>query len=221
MSPRGRPLVPRVRENIPKAEDGPALSRDDDGAMEYEETAIPGLIHFRPTPHVDDRGFFCRTFDADVARRAGLDPHAFVQDSMSRSSYGVVRGLHVRVGQGEGKLVRCSQGEIFDVVVDLRPGSPTHLSWESFELDGRSQCSIFIPPGCAHGFQVLSDTADTSYRIDREHDPTTGLTVAWDDPCLGIPWPLEPTAMSDADRMASSSSELTDALARVPGWSYA
>lgn len=220
MAPRRRQPVPRVRENIPKAEDGTAPSRDEDGEMEFEETAIPGLVRFRPTPHLDDRGFFCRTFDAGVARRAGLDPHAFVQDSMSRSGYGVVRGLHVRVGRGEGKLVRCSQGTIFDVVVDLRPGSPTHLSWESFELDGDTQCSIFIPPGCAHGFQVLSDTADTSYRIDREHDPTAGLTVAWDDPQLGIPWPLEPTVISDGDRDARPLAELRDALARVPGWSF-
>jgi dTDP-4-dehydrorhamnose 3,5-epimerase len=186
--------------------------------MEFEETAIPGLIHFRPAPHVDERGFFSRTFDADVARRAGLDPGGFVQDSMSRSRYGVLRGLHVRVGDGEGKLVRCSHGTIYDVVVDLRRGSPTYLRWESFELDGTTQCSIFIPPGCAHGFQVLTDSADTSYRIDREHDPSAGLTIAWDDPRLGIPWPLEPTAMSDADRHARPSCELADALARAPRW---
>src|SRR4249920_536575 len=93
---------------------------------------ITGALTFRPVPHPDERGFFCRTFDADVLRTAGLDPAAFVQHSLSRSVRGVVRGLHVRRGDGEAKLVRCSYGAIFDVVVDLRPASPTHGNWESF-----------------------------------------------------------------------------------------
>jgi dTDP-4-dehydrorhamnose 3,5-epimerase len=170
--------------------------------VEVEETSIPGLLLFRPTPHPDERGFFSRTFDADVARRAGLDPAAFVQDSLSRSHRGVVRGLHVRLGEGEAKLVRCSSGAIFDVVVDLRPGSPTRLTWAGFELDGVSQASLFVPAGCAHGFQALSEPADISYRIDRRHEPGVGLTIAFDDPDLGIPWPMTPTAMSPADRDA-------------------
>src|SRR4029453_6257006 len=144
--------------------------------MEATTVSIPGVIVFTPQPHIDRRGFFSRTFDSEVARRAGVDPAAFVQDSMSRSAKGVVRGLHVRVGDGENKLVRCSAGAIFDVVVDLRPASPTFRQWLSFDLNGDNQRSVYIPAGCAHGFQALTEPADTSYRIDSEHDASEDLT---------------------------------------------
>lgn len=183
--------------------------------MDASQTAIPGLLVFTPQPHVDPRGFFSRTFDVDVARRAGLDPTAFVQDSVSRSAQGVIRGLHLRVGLGENKLVRCSSGAIFDVVVDLRPSSPTFRQWLSFDLDGTSQRSLYVPAGCAHGFQALTEPADTSYRIDREHDPSEDLTIAYDDPELAVPWPLPLTIMSDNDRAAPPLSRLGDALAKV------
>jgi dTDP-4-dehydrorhamnose 3,5-epimerase len=124
---------------------------------------------FEPSPHVDERGFFCRTFDADVMRAAGIDPAAFVQDSLSRSARGAVRGLHVRRGDGEAKLVRCSYGAIFDVIVDLRPASPTYRNRESFELRDDEQTSLYVPAGCAHGFQALTDPADVFYSIDRPH----------------------------------------------------
>jgi dTDP-4-dehydrorhamnose 3,5-epimerase len=163
---------------------------------------IAGALLFRPAPHVDERGFFSRTFDADIARAAGIEPGWFVQDSISRSARGVVRGLHIRRGRGEAKLVRCSFGAIFDVVVDLRPGSATYLHWESFELDDRSQTSLFIPAGCAHGFQARTDPADVCYRIDRPHDPTEDVSVAFDDPDLAIPWPLPVSAISRRDRLA-------------------
>jgi dTDP-4-dehydrorhamnose 3,5-epimerase len=186
--------------------------------MRFATTAIPGLIEFVPTPHRDERGFFSRTFDAAVAREAGLDPDAFVQDSQSRSAHRVVRGLHLRLGRGEGKVVRCAHGRVFDVVVDLRPASPAYRTWLSFTLDGDLQNSIFIPPGCAHGFQVLTETADTAYRIDRPHDPAEDLTIAYDDPELAIPWPLPPGVMSAADRSAPPLAELTDRLGDVtPG----
>jgi dTDP-4-dehydrorhamnose 3,5-epimerase len=183
--------------------------------MRWSTTAIAGVIEFTPTPFRDDRGFFSRTFDADVALEAGIDPDGFVQDSMSRSRRGVVRGLHVRVGDGESKLVRCSYGRVFDVVVDLRPGSPTHLQWLSVVLDGEQQNSVYIPAGCAHGFQALTDTADTSYRIDRRHDPSEDLTIAHDDPQLAVPWPLPVTAMSRSDSAALPLAQLTAALAGI------
>jgi len=183
--------------------------------MEYANTAISGLIRFTAPLHRDERGFFSRTFDAAVAREAGLEPDEFVQDSLSRSQRGVVRGLHIRLGHGEGKLVRCSHGAIYDVVVDLRPGSPTYRTWLSFDLDGDSQDSIYIPPGCAHGFQALTEPADTSYRINRPYDPSSGLTIAYDDPELAIPWPLPVTLMSEADRHAEPLSELGDRLREV------
>lgn len=183
--------------------------------MRASTTEIPGLLLFTPQPHRDARGFFSRTFDADVAREAGVDPGSFLQDSVSRSARGVVRGLHVRVGAGEGKLVRCSSGAIFDVVVDLRPGSPTFRRWVSFDLDGDTQRSIFVPPGCAHGFQALTEPADTSYRIDRAHDPAEDLTIAHDDPELGIGWPLPVSLQSANDAGAPPLAALEQQLARI------
>lgn len=165
---------------------------------------IAGALLFRPTPHVDERGFFSRTFDAEVIRSAGIDPAAFAQDSLSRSRRGVVRGLHIRRGDGEAKLVRCSYGAIFDVVVDLRPASPTYRNWESFELRDEDQVSLYIPAGCAHGFQALTGPADVSYRIDRPHDPSEDVSIAFDEPELAIPWPLPVSLISKRDRAALS-----------------
>jgi dTDP-4-dehydrorhamnose 3,5-epimerase len=173
---------------------------------------IAGAMLFMPTPHFDERGFFCRTFDMDSVRAAGIDPAGFTQDSVSRSSRGVVRGLHVRRGNGEAKLVRCSYGAIFDVIVDLRPSSPTYGNWESFELRGDAQESLYVPAGCAHGFQALTEPADVSYRIDRPHDPVEDVLIAFDDPDLAISWPLPVTAMSQRDRLAPPLSAVAQLL---------
>jgi dTDP-4-dehydrorhamnose 3,5-epimerase len=163
---------------------------------------ITGAFVFRPEPHTDERGFFSRTFDADVGREAGIDPDGFAQDSQSRSRRGVIRGMHLRRGAGEAKLVRCSYGAVFDVIVDLRPGSSTYGNWESFELRDTEQVSLYVPAGCAHGFQALTEPADVCYRIDRPHDPAEDVSIAFDDPELAIPWPLPVTLMSDRDRAA-------------------
>ena len=183
--------------------------------VDVTTVTIPGLLLFTPTPHRDLRGFFSRTFDAESARAAGLDPARFLQDSLSRSARGVVRGLHLRVGAGESKLVRCSSGAIFDVVVDLRPWSPTYRQWMSFALDGDTQRSLYIPAGCAHGFQALTEPADTEYRIDRAHDPAEDLTIAHDDPELAVPWPLPISLMSPRDRAARPLRDLTAELSRL------
>jgi len=164
---------------------------------------IAGALLFTPTPHADERGFFSRTFDAEIGRTVGIEVGSFSQDSISRSRAGVVRGLHLRSGRGEAKLVRCSYGAVYDVIVDLRPDSPTFRNWKSFELRGDEQVSVFVPAGCAHGFQALTDPADVSYRIDRPHDPSEDVTIAFDDPELGIPWPLPITVMSQRDLRAS------------------
>jgi dTDP-4-dehydrorhamnose 3,5-epimerase len=153
---------------------------------------------------MDERGFFSRTFDADVMRSVGIDPASFVQDSLSRSRRGVVRGMHVRRGAGEAKLVRCSFGAIFDVVVDLRLGSSSYRNWEGFELRDDEQVSLYVPAGCAHGFQALTDPADVSYQINRPHDPSEDVSIAFDDPDLAIPWPLPVSVMSGRDREAPS-----------------
>jgi dTDP-4-dehydrorhamnose 3,5-epimerase len=173
---------------------------------------IAGALTFRPTPHLDERGFFCRTFDADVLCAAGIDPAAFVQHSLSRSVRGVVRGLHVRRGDGEAKLVRCSYGAVFDVILDLRPTSPTHRNWQSFELRDEEQVTLYVPAGCAHGFQALTETADLSYMIDRAHDPSEDVSIAFDDPGLAIPWPLPVTIMSLRDRLAPPLADVTRLL---------
>ena len=178
---------------------------------------IAGALLFQPAPHVDERGFFSRTFDAQVMRSAGIDPAAFAQDSISRSRLGVVRGLHIRRGVGEAKLVRCSYGAIFDVVVDLRPTSPTYRNWESFELRDDEQISVYIPAGCAHGFQALTDPADVSYRIDRPHDPSEDVSIAFDDPELAISWPLPVSIMSQRDRVAPSLAVATKLLTILLG----
>jgi dTDP-4-dehydrorhamnose 3,5-epimerase len=175
-------------------------------------TAIDGAYLFEPTPYVDERGFFSRTFDRDVVASVGIDPDGFVQDSVSRSRRGVLRGMHLRSGAGEAKLVRCSFGAVFDVVVDLRPDSPTYLNQGHFELSGETQVTLYVPAGCAHGFQALTDPADVSYRIDRAHDPAEDVSIAFDDPELAIPWPLPVALMSERDRRAPS---LAQALATV------
>lgn len=180
--------------------------------MQVEKTDIEGVLVFVPQPFRDDRGFFSRTFDATAARAAGLDPDAFVQDSQSRSHLGVIRGLHLRRGSGEAKLVRCSYGAIFDVVVDLRPSSPTFRAWRSFRLDDTDHHSLYIPRGCAHGWQALTEPADVCYRIDAEHDPSEDVTVAWDDPELAVTWPLAATVVSERDRTAPRLADVLDQL---------
>lgn len=176
---------------------------------------IVGALLFQPTPHTDQRGFFCRTFDSEIVKEAGIDPSRFIQDSQSRSVRGVVRGMHIRSGAGEAKLVRCSYGAIFDVIVDLRSESPTYRNLESFELRDTEQRSLYVPAGCAHGFQALTDPADVSYRIDRPHDPTEDVSIAFDDPELAIPWPMPTSIMSQRDRSAPSLAAALKLLARA------
>ena len=168
---------------------------------------IEGVYLFEPTPHADERGFFSRTFDREVVASVGIDPDGFAQDSLSRSRKGVVRGMHLRGGAGEAKLVRCSSGAIFDVVVDLRPDSPTFRAVKTFELSGETQVSVYIPAGCAHGFQSLTEISDVSYRIDRPHDPSEDITISYKDPELDISWPLSVTMVSDRDERAPSLGE--------------
>ncbi|GAA0606168.1 hypothetical protein GCM10009534_46160 [Kribbella sandramycini] len=120
--------------------------------------------------------------------------------------------MHIRAGAGEAKLVRCSAGAVLDVVVDLRPGSPTYRQRETFDLTGENQVTIYVPAGCAHGFQALTEPADVSYRIDRAHDPSEDVSIRWDDPELDIHWPLPVTLMSERDLAAPS---LAEAIARL------
>ncbi|MGH9112847.1 MAG: dTDP-4-dehydrorhamnose 3,5-epimerase family protein [Acidimicrobiales bacterium] len=176
--------------------------------MHVRTTTLAGLLVFVPTPHHDQRGFFTRTFDAEVATAHDVDPASFVQDSQSRSRQGVVRGLHLRTGQGEAKLVRCARGAVHDVVVDARPGSSTFGRHEAFRLDDEHFWHVYIPSGLLHGFQVLTDVADVCYRIDRAHDPSEDRAVRYDDPDLAIGWPLPVTDLSARDAAAGSWADL-------------
>jgi dTDP-4-dehydrorhamnose 3,5-epimerase len=177
--------------------------------MQVDTVGLADVLLFRPAPHRDDRGFFTRTFDADVARAHGLDPASFVQDSQSRSGHATLRGLHGRSGAGEAKLVRCARGAILDVVVDARPGSPTFGQHQAFRLDDEQFWMLYVPRGFLHGFQVLSEVADICYRIDRAHDPAEDVSVRYDDPELAIAWPLPADTLSPRDRSAGSWRNLT------------
>ena len=172
--------------------------------MKVIETSIPGLLVFEPTPHRDERGYFSRTYDVAVMADAGIDPAGFKQENQSRSYQGVVRGLHGRTNKGEAKLVRCAHGAVHDVLVDIRPGSPTFGARQAFRLDDEQFHHLYVPPGFLHGFQALTEIADVCYRIDRPHDPVEDLGVAYDDPELAIDWPLPVGPVSARDARAGS-----------------
>ena len=176
--------------------------------MDVVSAAIPGVLLFVPAAHYDERGFFTRTFDAEIAAACGLRPEAFIQDSQSRSRLGTIRGMHGRIGLGESKLVRCARGAVFDVLVDARPGSPTFGLQTDIRLDDESFVTLYVPAGILHGFQAITAHADVCYRIDREHDPTEDVAVKFDDPDLAIAWPLPPGPMSERDLSAGSWAQL-------------
>jgi len=182
--------------------------------VEVRSGRLSGVLVLRPRPVCDGRGFFVRTLDADVLRGAGIDPTALVQENQSRSSRSVLRGLHLRSGAGEAKLVRCARGAVFDVVADVRPWSPTFGQWESFRLDDEQHEQVWVPRGFAHGFQVLSDDADVCYRHDARYAPGEDVALAWDDPDLAVHWPAPPVALSARDRAAPGLRSLRPDLER-------
>lgn len=185
--------------------------------MDISDTDILGVKLLEPKIFPDDRGWFCETFSARRHAAAGIDHSRFVQENQSRSRRRVIRGLHTRSELREAKLVRCARGAIFDVAVDLRPWSPTFGRWQGFELDDRRNRQLLIPPGCAHGFQALSDAVDVCYRVDAYYDPSVQVAIAWDDPDIGITWPLDDPVLSEKDLAAPRLAELRDHLARWYG----
>lgn len=176
--------------------------------MRVVETDLADVLLFLPTPHRDERGLFTRTFDTAIAAEHGLKPESFVQDSQSRSVRGVLRGMHGRGGRGEAKLVRCAHGAVHDVLVDIRPDSPTYRRHTAFRLDDVDFAHLYVPPGFLHGFQATSDIADVCYRIDAPHDPTEDIAVRYDDPDLAIDWPLPVSVISDRDANAGAFAKL-------------
>lgn len=185
------------------------------GGVQIEKTRLADVLLMKPTPFNDDRGLFTRTFDADEFDDAVGRPGAaaeFRQDSQSRSKSGVIRGLHGRSGAGEAKLVRVARGSVQDVIIDIRPESPTFGAMQTFLLDDASFAHLYIPPGFLHGFQALTDVADVCYRIDRPHDPREDIAVHHADPDLSIVWPLPVSAISERDAAAPSWAQLLSQL---------
>lgn len=182
--------------------------------MIVSPTTIGGVLRLQPTPHVDDRGFFVRTFTADALEAAGVPARDFVQHNQSRSAGGVLRGLHVRVDPGEAKTVRCARGSIFDVLVDVRPSSPTFRRWEAFVLDDVSHTQLYMPPGIAHGFLVTSELADVCYCHSSFYGRGYDLAIRWDDPQIAIEWPSPPVSLSARDAVAPWLEDVLDQLER-------
>ncbi len=184
--------------------------------MQIVQTRLPGLVAIELAVHGDDRGFFAETYRREWHEAAGIPlEEAFVQDNHSRSARGVVRGMHFQVGDGVVKLVRCARGQILDVAVDLRAGSPTYGQWEGVELDDVALRMLYVPVGFAHGFCVLSETADVIYKQSGYYDPELERGIAYDDPEVGIEWPLPADELTVSARDAAAP-RLSEIAAELP-----
>jgi len=182
--------------------------------VEIIDGRLAGVKLIRPQVFGDERGFFLETFRAQALEDAGIQAD-FVQDNHSRSRAGIVRGMHFQPGQA--KLVRCARGRIFDVVVDIRPGSPSFGHWEGHELDDTGHLELYVPAGFAHGFCVLSELADVVYKVSSYYDPALEAGFRYDDPQVGIAWPLEAGRMvaSARDSAAPSLAQIRASLPEV------
>jgi len=170
--------------------------------MKVIKTNLEGCVVIEPKVFGDDRGFFLETFQSErYANLAGI-MLPFVQDNHSRSTYGVLRGLHFQKSKPQGKLVRVVKGEVYDVAVDLRQHSPTYGQWEAVVLSEQNKKQFWVPPGFAHGFLVLSDIADFEYKCTDYYDPLDEGSLLWSDPELDIPWPIEDPILSNKDENA-------------------
>jgi dTDP-4-dehydrorhamnose 3,5-epimerase len=174
-------------------------------------TKLDGVVLVEPKVFGDERGFFVETFSRDRWRELGVDAD-FVQHNHSRSSKGTLRGVHFQTKPGQAKLIRCSRGEIVDVAVDLRRGSPTYGQWEAHRLDDVRHRQLFVPVGFGHGFAVLSDEADVAYQVSSLYDPATEAGIAWDDPDVGVDWEVSDPLLSERDRTAPRLADIRDEL---------
>jgi dTDP-4-dehydrorhamnose 3,5-epimerase len=172
--------------------------------MKVTPTKLPGVLLLEPKVFGDSRGFFLESFNQKAFDEATGTHYDFVQDNHSRSARGVLRGLHYQVRQAQGKLVRVVNGAVFDVAVDLRRSSPTFGQWVGFELSSEGGKQLWIPPGFAHGFMVLSETADFLYKTTDYYAPQHERCVAWNDPELAIEWPAGMTPQLSAKDSAGS-----------------
>jgi dTDP-4-dehydrorhamnose 3,5-epimerase len=183
--------------------------------MRAVPTALPGVLVVEPVVHRDGRGFFLETYHAQKYRDAGI-VLPFVQDNYSRSEARTLRGLHAQLGpRPQGKLVRAVRGEIFDVAVDVRRGSPTFRRWVAVRLSGDNFLQLWVPPGFLHGFCTLSESADVAYKCTEAWQPADEVSVRWDDPELAIEWPLTAPVLSAKDAAAPTLREVADRLPHV------
>ena len=179
--------------------------------MQLIETAIPAVKILEPKKFGDHRGFFSEIYSRKKLRELGIDVE-FVQDNHSRSQRGAIRAFHFQLQPGQAKLVRCLRGRIWDVAVDLRRDSPNYRRWEGYELDDERHRQLFVPAGFAHGFCVLSERADVAYKLSSYYDPATEAGIAWNDPEVGVEWPISDPVLSDRDRAAPRLAEIADSL---------
>ena len=185
--------------------------------MNVIETALPGVLIFEPRVFGDERGFFLETYSAERYKAIGI-PLDFVQDNHSRSSKGVLRGLHFQLNHPQGKLVRVVSGSVFDVAVDIRVGSPTfgQATWVELSADNKRQ--FYVPPGFAHGFVVTSETADFEYKCTDYYHPEDEGAVLWSDAALNIPWPIDTPQLSAKDAVSKCLVDIApDQLPRYVG----
>jgi len=167
--------------------------------VKVTETGLPGVVTIEPRVFGDHRGFFLEVF-RESAYADFIDPDLrFVQDNHSHSRRGVLRGLHCQVARPQGKLVHCVRGEIFDVVVDIDAASPTFGQWVGVHLSERQPCQIYVPPGYVHGFQVISEQADVLYKCTDYYDPAGESGLIWNDPEVGVEWPIAQPDLSERD----------------------
>jgi dTDP-4-dehydrorhamnose 3,5-epimerase len=177
-------------------------------------TEIPAVLIVEPQVHADGRGFFLETYQAERYREHGI-PGPFVQDNHSRSVAGTLRGLHMQIRRPQGKLIYVIEGEVLDVAVDVRRGSPTFGRHVAVTLSADNFRQIYIPPGFLHGFCVVSEVAQVQYKATEFYDPQGEIGVAWDDPALAIPWPLQAPILSRRDSAHQTLAELADRLPPV------
>jgi dTDP-4-dehydrorhamnose 3,5-epimerase len=184
--------------------------------MRSVPATIPGVVIIEPDVYSDPRGFFLETYHADKYRAAGI-PGPFVQDNHSRSVRGTLRGLHLQLRHPQGKLVRVIEGEIFDVAVDVRRGSPTFGQWMGVTLSAENFRQCYVPPGFAHGFAVVSPVAQVEYKCTDLYDPKSEIGIAWNDPAIGINWPITNPLLSDRDTRHQPLSSVIDQLPAFAG----
>jgi dTDP-4-dehydrorhamnose 3,5-epimerase len=175
--------------------------------VRFTSLALAEVILVEPDVHRDPRGFFLETYHLEKYRAGGI-PGPFVQDNHSRSMQGTLRGLHAQRRRPQGKLVRAVNGEMFDVAVDIRRGSATFGRWVGVRLSGENFQQLYIPPGFAHGFCVLSAVVDVEYKCTDVYDPADEIGLAWNDPDVGIEWPVRDPTISDKDRRLSALKDL-------------